>query len=113
MTETNSILTKECPPAGTGPDGLCTTCDGTGRVDLSEGERKGALGGRLHVPIDSIDHLLPAMKAEGFHWSGKDTVGWIFWQGDTIQISSRGLHPNAYAAALLALGSVKEDHDDN
>ena len=27
-------LTKQCEPAGTGPGGLCTTCNGTGEVPL-------------------------------------------------------------------------------
>lgn len=30
--ETAAWETRECPPAGTGPDGVCTTCAGIGTV---------------------------------------------------------------------------------
>jgi len=38
-------MTLPCEPAGTGPDGICTTCGGNGSWNMAQGGHTGYLGG--------------------------------------------------------------------
>lgn len=72
----------ECPPAGTGPDGLCTTCGGSGTVGpsplaLAEWAQNGEIAElcqAITTIVDALD-LVDACALCGMLNDGAHTLG--------------------------------------
>jgi hypothetical protein len=124
-----ATATRPCEPAGTGPGGLCTTCNGTGekpwfpslRVECDHVVTLGHSAevhitmcslcqglGRVTAPY-SLDLLLEVAEAAGFEWVGSSGADRAFlWNISRVSYGQRK-DPSPVHALLRAVQAADPD----